>query len=137
VERASDYNSSLVQYAGNAGVLAIASAGATELDNMNVDVLQHLIIHWKIGDWEWKAGKDHKRYTGSLAARALHMIVRFGELAWNELYTICGRVCGRKTCCYVIRRLRADGFLIRRKEGRLEYIGLGPIVRDNVTVTGD
>jgi hypothetical protein len=48
VERASDYNLSLDWYADDAGVLAIASAGATELDNANAGVLQPLIIHWKI-----------------------------------------------------------------------------------------
>jgi hypothetical protein len=52
VERASDYNSSLVRYVDNVGVLAIASARAAELDSMNADVLEHLIVHWKIGDWE-------------------------------------------------------------------------------------
>jgi hypothetical protein len=51
VERASDYNLSLVRYADNAGVLAIASAGATELDNLNAGVLQCHIIHWKVGNW--------------------------------------------------------------------------------------
>jgi hypothetical protein len=48
LDRASDYNLSLVRYADGAGVLAIASAGATELDNANAGVLQPLIIHWKI-----------------------------------------------------------------------------------------
>jgi hypothetical protein len=81
VERASDYNLSLVQYVDDAGVLAIASARATELDSVNADVLERLVVHWRIGDWEWEVfQRDHDRNTGSQAARALHMIVRFGEL---------------------------------------------------------
>jgi hypothetical protein len=59
VERASDYNMSLVLYADDVGLLAIVSAGVTELDSMSTDVLERLIVHWKIGDWEWKAKKDH------------------------------------------------------------------------------
>jgi hypothetical protein len=137
VERASDYNSSLVWYADDVGVLAIASAGATELNSMNADMLERLIVHWKIGDWEWKAKKDHNRNTGSQAARALHMIVRFWELAWSEIYTTYGRVHREKTCFYAVTRSRKDGFLIRRKQGRLEYFGLGPIVRDNISASGD
>jgi hypothetical protein len=137
MERASDYNLSLVGYADDAGVLIVASAGATELENVHADVLQRLIINWEIGDWEWKAKKDHRRYTGSLGAHALHMIVRFGELACSEIYGICGRSRGEKTCCYaVVKRLTIDGFLIRRKVGRLEYFGLSPIVTDNVPITG-
>jgi hypothetical protein len=137
VDRAADYNQDLVQYRNDARVLAIAAAGAAELDSVNVDVLQCLIMHWEIGGWVWEAKKDHKRYTGSIAARALHMIVRFGELAWSDLYTICGRVCGEKNCCYAIQRLRSDDYFVRRKEGRLEYFRLSPIVPDNVPVTGN
>jgi hypothetical protein len=137
VERVSDCNSSLVRYADDVGVLAIASARATELDSMNAGVLERLIVHWKIGDWEWEDRKDHDQSTGSQAARAMHMIDRFRELAWSELYTICGRVQREKTCFYAVTRLRKDGFLIRRKQGRLEYFGLGPIVRNNIPVSGD
>jgi hypothetical protein len=137
LDQASDYNLSLVWYADDAGVLVIASAGATELDNANANMLQRLIIHRKIGNWEWEAKRDHNWYTGYLAARALHMIARFGELAWSELYTICGRARGKKPCFYAIKSLRKDGFFIRQKEGRLEYFGLGPIVRDNIPVSGN
>jgi hypothetical protein len=97
------------------GVLAIASAGATELDSMNADVLERLIVHWRIGDWEWEAKKDHDRNTGSHAACTLHMIARLGELAWSELYTICGCVQREKTCFYPVTRLKKYGFLIKRK----------------------
>jgi hypothetical protein len=118
-------------------VLAIASAGTTELDSLNADVLERLVVHWRIGDWEWEAQRDHDRNTGSQAARALHMIVRFGELVWSELYTICGRVQREKTCFYAVTRLRRDGFLIRRKQGTLQYFGLGSVVRNNIPVSGD
>jgi hypothetical protein len=97
VDWAADYNRDLVQCRNDARVLAIAAAGAAELDSVNAGVLQCLIKHWEIGGWEWEAKKkDQKRYNGSIAARALHMIVCFGELAWSELYTICGCVCGEK-----------------------------------------
>jgi hypothetical protein len=59
LDQASDYNLSLVWYADDAGVLVIASAGATELDNANANMLQRLIIHRKIGNWEWEAKRDH------------------------------------------------------------------------------
>jgi hypothetical protein len=65
------------------------------------------------------------------------MIVRFGELVWSELYTICGRVQREKTCFYAVTRLRRDGFLIRRKQGTLQYFGLGSVVRNNIPVSGD
>jgi hypothetical protein len=137
VERASDYNSSLVWYADDAGVLAIASARMTKPDSVNADILEGLIVHWRFGDWEWRAQRDHDRHPGSQAARALHMIVRFGELVWSELYTICGRVQREKTCFYAVTRLRRDDFLIRRKQGRPVYFGLGPVVRDNIPISGD
>jgi hypothetical protein len=137
VEWASDYNLSLVWYTDDAGVLTITSAGATELDSMNADMLERLIVHWRIGDWEWEAQRDQDRNLGSQAACALHMIVRFGELVWSELYTICGRVQGEKTCFYAVTHLRKDGFLIRQKQGRLEYFGLGYVVWNNIPVSGD
>jgi hypothetical protein len=59
------------------------------------------------------------------------------QLVWSELYTICGRVPREKTYFYAVTRLRKDGFLIRQKQVRLEYFGLGPIVRDNIPVSGD
>jgi hypothetical protein len=137
VEWALDYNSSLVRYADNAGVLAIASAGATELDSVNANMLERLVVYWRIEDWEWEAQRDHDRNTGSQAAHALHMIVHFGELVWSELYTICGPVQREKICFYADTRLRKDGFLIRRKQGRLQYFGLGSVVRNIVPVSGN
>jgi hypothetical protein len=59
VERVSDYNLSLVRYTDDAGVLAITSARATELDSMNADMLERLIVHWRITDWGWEAPRDH------------------------------------------------------------------------------
>jgi hypothetical protein len=138
-DRAVHYNNTLIKFNEDAGLLTIDTEGASQLDGVNVDMVEKLILHWRIYTWVWYCPNvpNRRRTTGPFAARVLHLVVRFGDLTLREIYTLCGRVYGEQTVCYAYKHLVTDRFLIKGKLGRAYLLKLGRKVKRHVLVFGD
>jgi hypothetical protein len=65
------------------------------------------------------------------------MLVRFGPLFWNEIFTLCGQSRGEKNCHKGVKRLIEQGFLDdSRKVGRKRLIVLTPRFRHAIPGAG-
>jgi hypothetical protein len=93
--------------------------------SMALDIMTALDVPgWR---WESTIGLDHARNIGAHAQRAFFMVVRFGGLFRNEVYTLCGQTSGEKNCQKRMQRLVEQGFLDdRRKVGRKHLLVLTP-----------
>jgi hypothetical protein len=106
------------------------AVGSMALDIMNAS---HVL------DWRWEStnGLDHARNIGAHAKRTFFMLVRFGALFWNEIYTLCGQNQGEKNCQKGVKRLVERGFLDdSRKVGRKSLIVLTPRFRRAIPGAG-
>jgi hypothetical protein len=105
------------------------AVGSMALDIMNTS---------HVPDWRWEStnGLDHAWNIGAHATRTFFMLVRFGALFWDEIYTLCGQSRGEK-CQKGVKRLVERGFLDdRRKVGRKLLIVLTPRFRHAIPGAG-
>ena len=90
----------------------------------------------------WKGlcenGLDHAtRSIGEHAIRCFRYLVHFGALTYDELYDICGRTRGEKSCHKGIKCLVKEKFFIRLPNlGRKYLFGLHPRITNVLSSTG-
>jgi hypothetical protein len=105
----------------------ITVIGAAKVDEAVGSMALDIMNASHVPDWRWEStnGLDHARDIGAHAKRTFFMLVCFGALFWNEIYTLCGQSQGEKNCQKGVKRLVERGFLDdSRKVGRKRLIVL-------------
>jgi hypothetical protein len=107
----------------------ITVIGAAKVDEAVGSMALDIMNASNVPDWRWEStnGLDHAPSIRAHATRTFFMMVRFGALFWEEIYTLCGQSCGEKNCQKGVQRLVEQGFLDdRRKVGRKHLVFLTP-----------
>jgi hypothetical protein len=117
----------------------ITVVGAAKVDEAVGSMALDIMTASHVLDWRWEStnGLDHARNIGAHAKRAFFMLVRFGPLFWNEIFTLCGQSRGEKNCHKGVKRLIERGFLDdSHKVGRKRLIVLTPRFRHAIPGAG-